>query len=128
LRAGSRIEYHEFVGYVTTAVESLGYEYFKNATDRITEFEIQSPCRFRVLVEDCRGERSAFGLFRSNRSECAIEIWRMVGAHETDDDLRRHVDAFLARLRATIPKEPWAGFGPFRSGSEKARWSELNKL
>jgi hypothetical protein len=128
MRAGSRIEYHEFVGYVTKALERLEYKYFKNATDRITEFEIQSPCKFRVLVEDCRGERSAFGLFRSNRSECAIELWRTVGAQESDDELRQRVNAFLAKLIATIPKEPWAGFGPFRSGSEKTRWAGLNKL
>lgn len=128
MRAGTRIEYGKFVGLVRAVLGELGYTYFKNETRRITEFEIQSPCKFRVLVEDCRGGRSAFGLFKSRQDESAIELWRSVGAAVPDDLLKKSVDSFLERLWATMPREPWEGFGHFRKASEKSRWAELGRI
>ena len=128
MRAGTRIEYSKFVGCVRAVLGELGYSYYKNETRTITEFEIQSPCKFRVLVEDCRGERSAFGLYKSRRDESAIELWRTVGVTVPDDLLRKSVDSFLEKLWVNMPREPWEGFGRFRKASEKTRWSELGKI
>lgn len=128
MRAATRLEYAELVRCVGRCLGDLGYPYLKNQTKTITEFEIESPCRFRVLVENCTREGTGRSLLRSEQNESAIELWRQIGADEPDDVLKRHVGSFLEKLTATLPREPWKGFGPFRSRSEKIKWSELRNL
>ena len=128
MRAATRLEYGELVRCVRRSLGELGYPYLKNETKRNTEFEIESPCRFRVLVENCTREGTSRFLLSSDQNESAIELWRQIGADEPDDLLKRHVGSFLQKLSATLPREPWKGFGSFRSRSEKIKWSELGNL
>jgi predicted Fe-S protein YdhL (DUF1289 family) len=128
MRAATKFEYAELVKFVRKTLGELGYAYLKNETKRITEFEIESPCRFRVLVEDCTREGTGRLSLGSDKTESAIELWKQIAADEPDDVLERHVDSFLRKLMATLPREPWKGFGPFRSRSERVRWSELGNL
>jgi len=113
---------------VKTALSDLGFTYLKNESSRITEFEVQTPCKFRVLVEDPAGERSTFGLRTVKGDESAIELWRYIGATEPEEVLKTSVNAFLNKLRDVMQREPWEGFGTFRSRTEKARWAELGRI
>ncbi|HUI85589.1 MAG TPA: hypothetical protein VLY21_00340 [Nitrososphaerales archaeon] len=127
MRATTSLEYSALVSCVEASLVKLGFGHLKNVTKRVTEFEVESPCHFRVLVEDETRERYGFALLRSEKNESAIEILRTLGATEPEDDLRRNVSAFVAALREALPQDPWKGFGPFRSRSEKVKWSELSE-
>ena len=125
MRATTSLAYSDLVRCVEDSLVRLEYGHLKNATRRVTEFEVQSPCHFRVLVEDETRERYGFALLRSEKNESSIEILRTLDASESEVERRQSVATFVNQLRKTLPGEPWKGFGFFRSKSEKVKWSEL---
>lgn len=128
MRTTTTLEYAKLVRYVETSLAKLNYSYLKNQADRITEFEVESPCHFRILVQDETRERFSFALLRSEKNESAIEILRTLGAGDSKEVLKKHILAFVEQLREALPQEPWKGFGLVRSRSEKVKWSELAEL
>jgi hypothetical protein len=128
VRASTSLGYSKLVRCVEDSLGKLGYAHLKNGTDRVTEFEVERPCHFRVLVEDQTVERFGMAILRSEKGESTVEILRSLEASESDDELAPHVSAFVEQLRRTLPPEPWKGLGLLRSRAEKLRWSELSRL
>jgi hypothetical protein len=129
MRATTSLEFAKLVQCVEESLVKLCYHYLKNRTNRITEFEIDSPCHFRVLVEEQREERfGRFTLLRSEKNESTIEVFRTLGSTDSDDVLKQHLSAFVEQLGKTLPEEPWKGLGPLRSRSERENWSKLSEL
>jgi hypothetical protein len=127
MRAVTGLRYPELARCVENSLKNKGFVYLKNKSSRITEFEIRSPCHFRVLLEDCTGERLSF-FFRAPRNESSIEVRRDLEAPETESAVGQHVSIFLVDLMTLLPRKPWHGLGFFRSRFEKAKWEELGKL
>jgi len=127
MRATTTLEYAKLVRCVEESLDKLGYSHLKNTTKRVTEFEVESPSHFRVLVEDETRERYGFALLRSEKHESTIEILKTLDSADPEEELKRSVSAFVDLLRQTLPQDPWKGFGPFRSRSEKVKWSELSE-
>jgi hypothetical protein len=128
MRASTTLGYTKVVRCVKETLETLGYEYLRNGGSRITEFEVQSPSHFRVLIEDETRERFGFGLLRGSKGEAAVEILRTLDAQDPEGTLRANVSAFVEQLRTKFPQDPWKGFGMLRSRAEKVKWSELAAL
>lgn len=127
MRASANVKYATLVACVENSLSTLNYGHLKHTTKLLTEFEVESPCHFRVIVEDAAGEKYGFALLMSEKNESVIEILPTLGAQESDDVLRQHVASLVGQVRKTLPREPWKGLGVFRSRSERVKWSELER-
>jgi hypothetical protein len=128
MRASANLEYAKLVRYVDKTIRKLDYRYIRNGTQRVTEFEIEAPCHFRVIVEDQTQERFGFGILKSEKNESTIEVLPVLDTTDPEELLKNSLSAFIEELRKAMPREPWKGFGPLRSRAEKVKWSELARL
>jgi hypothetical protein len=110
--------------HVQETIEKLGFSYRKNMGRSIIEFEISSPCRMFVTIEDLTREQLGYPFRSRLRVESAIELQRLIPSTGSEEELRKHASAFVRGLRDSLPKEPWIGIG-LRAQSEKANWERL---
>lgn len=114
---------NDFSGIVSAAensLQKLSYEFLRNETRELVEFEVVSPKYFRVVIE--------------KRSDPEVHTFilpsvkRMSG---TTIDLRFQesgiveVRRFVKTLVGVLPAPPWSGLRFFESRSEKRKWLEL---
>ncbi|MDE1852669.1 MAG: hypothetical protein KGI38_02850 [Thaumarchaeota archaeon] len=125
MRVATRIEYPRLAAGVQDTLEELGMTYLTNHGKAVTEFEVQSPCHFRILVEEHTEESFGFPFVNRGGSETALELHKDLATPESDPVLRQHASAFVRGLVAALPDPPWKGFGIFRGRSEKNRWKDL---
>jgi len=128
LRARAALSPALLSNFVRASLDSLGYSYRKNEGAFVVEFEVITPHKMLIRVEDLTRPQSGFPLRSSLRVESAIEILRVVGSGETEGGLRDCASRFLVKLRSLLPKEPWKGIGFPAVGSEKANWERLADL
>ena len=69
MRASTRVEYPKLVKHVEKSLKSLGYQFLRNETKWLTEFEVLSPGCFRVVVENNSREDYSFGFMHSQKTE-----------------------------------------------------------
>jgi hypothetical protein len=113
--------------HVQETIEKLGFSYRKNMGRSIFEFEVLSPCRMFVTIEDLTREQLGYPFRSRIRVESAIELHRLIPSSGSEEELRKHASAFVQGLRDSLPKEPWIGIG-LRTRSEKANWERLGDL
>ena len=94
----------------------------------MTEFEVTSPRRMLIRVEDLSRKQFGFPIRSQLRLESAIEIMGVVGAPEPESKLRECASALAEKLHSSLPKEPWKGLGPVSERSEKGNWDRLGEI
>jgi hypothetical protein len=124
MRARSDLTQEALVEKVQETLAKLGYTFRRSEGNFLTEFEVMTPCRMLITVEDITHEQIGYPLRSRIRVESAIEVRRLIPSTESADLLRRHASAFVASLRARLPREPWKGIG-VTSHSEKDNWERL---
>ncbi|MDG6998043.1 MAG: hypothetical protein JRN15_02900 [Nitrososphaerota archaeon] len=116
LRASN--DFSEIVSAAESSLRKLSYEFLRNETKELVEFEVVSPKYFRVVVE--------------KRSDPEVHTFilpsvkRMSG---TTIDLRfqesgtiEAVRLFIRTLLVILPEPPWSGLRFLESRSEKRKW------
>lgn len=124
-RASTRIEYTKMTAKVQGILDKLEMSYAKNQGEDVTEFEVKSPCHFRVVVSKHTEESFGFPFKNRGGVETALELHRDLEALETDSVLRKQASSFVKGLVSSLPAAPWKGFGAFRTRSERNRWADL---
>lgn len=125
MQAATRIEYSKLAARVQGTLERLGMSYLRNQGRTVTEFEVQSPCHFRIVVEQRSEESFGFPFINRGGSETILELRRDLDRPEPDPVLKQHASAFIRGLVAGLPVSPWKGFGTLRTKSQRRRWEEL---
>jgi hypothetical protein len=126
MRAFTRVEYRKLVRQVEKSLKSLGYSFLRNETDLLTEFEVVSPSRFRVVVQKNSREDYSFGFMRSQKTETSLELRRDLDTRDSDGLVNKNAKAFMEQLTSALPEKPWKGLGLVRSRTERTKWLELS--
>jgi len=124
VRAYVRIDDASLAERVEASLRRLGYPYLKNRGRNVTGFEVQSPCRFIVTVENLTREQLGYPLRSRVRVESAIDFTRTIGARETGSELKQRVSALVQDLCSDLKDERLKGLLALRPMAEKARWEE----
>ncbi len=128
MRASTRVEYPKLVRQVEKSLKSLDYPFLRNETKLLTEFEVLSPCGFRVIVESNSREDYSFGFIHSQKNESSLELRRALEVQESNGLVKRQATAFMERLTSALPEKPWKGLGLIRSRTERTKWSLLAEI
>jgi hypothetical protein len=112
---------------VRASLERQGFTYRTNVGRSLIEFEVTSPCKLLIVVEDLSEYRVGY-LGGRIRREAALEIKRMVGSTTSTEELRKHALRFVTDLVESLPKEPWKGTGYIRSRWERSNWKKLSEI
>ncbi len=128
MRAATRLGYEELAGSAEKSLQRLGFRYLRNEARGVMEFEILSPARFRVLVEEGLNEETRYSFLASEKRVCWIEVRRDLEGEEPDEAITRSVSSFARDLIASLPESPWRGFGFLRSRRERLRWAGLGTI
>ena len=110
--------------FVEEALKRKGFAFLRGKGSNVTEYEVTSPHRFLVTVENTTREKIWFP-FRGARVESALEVKRKIGANEPDDQLRQCVAEFLNTLCGSMPSETWHMFRIAGPGAETGDWRDL---
>jgi hypothetical protein len=112
-------------------LRKLGFEFIKNETNRLVEFEVQRPAYFRVVVE-MRSDPNARNLMLlipphiSARSGCTLEI--RFGIDDSPEGIRnaeRSAREFIWHLVTSLPEKPWARLGFRERLVQEKKWRIL---
>ena len=99
-----KVEDRKLAGLAEEALREMGLSFIKNQGRNVTEFEVRSPCRFLVTVENLAREQISFMALRKKvRVESAVETKPLIGAPEPEERLQEHYEAFFDSLRAKLP-------------------------
>ncbi|HME18395.1 MAG TPA: hypothetical protein VKF15_01510 [Nitrososphaerales archaeon] len=120
-----KMEDRRLAGLAEQALNELGLSFIKNQGRNVTEFEVRSPCRFLVTVENAAREQVGFMFRRKVRIESLVEVKPLIGSPEPEARLQENYRAFLGRLRGKLPNEPWEGLGVLRSQQARRAWESL---
>ena len=105
---------------VEEVLKQISYSYFRNQGQNITEFEVRSPCRVLVAIENLTREQVGFPFRSRTRIESAFEIRRLVGSQETDDTLLPCANTLVREVVKSLPSGSWKLLG----GPRRARGEE----
>jgi len=126
LHASTSVEYRNLVRQAEKSLKSLGYSFLRNEATLLTEFEVLSPSRFRIVVRKDSREDYSFGFIRSQKTETSLELRRDLDVPESDRSVSENAKAFMEQLISGLPEKPWNGLGFVRSRTERAKWLELS--
>ncbi|QQG49490.1 MAG: hypothetical protein HY247_04110 [archaeon] len=126
MRALTRLADSEVSKAVETSLGRLGFKYYTNRGQRITEFETSFPVKFLVTIENLNRSQFGFPLRSSFRIESALEVKPLVGSGEDMRTVRTSARALVIEIRRELP-QPWKGMG-FRSKSQEVAWMNLGEL
>jgi len=109
-----------------TVLRKEGFEFVRNGTNDLVEFEIEKPANFRIVVQRRRDPEVGNFLLPSIKAArgCHIDVWlsnEVNGINESDS----YVKLFLRSLVQSLPTPPWEGLKFRESGKAKKKWKEL---
>ncbi len=112
------------------ALERLEFEFIRNGTDILAEFEIMRPTYFRIVVEPNKMPKVRNVLFIpsiSAGSGSTIDIRfhtdsEMLGADVSEASI--NIRRFLKLVVDSLPKKPWNGLER-NWGQEEKRWRSI---
>ena len=90
---------------VETALSDLGFNFLKSQGRLVAEYEVTSPCSFRVLVEALDREQFGYPLRSPLRVESSVEVTRVIGAREPPQGVAAYVSDFVAALMLAVAQK-----------------------
>jgi hypothetical protein len=127
LRSG--IDFKLMASFTEQALRRLNFEFLKNGTENLTEFEVTSPRYFRIVIRpdsNYKG-RSLFLPILANSKGSTIYF----GLDDTQltsiAEFHSAIAQVVKTLVSTLPNDPWDGLKR-DWGREKRRWKSLLKV
>lgn len=128
MRARIRLDRATLEGLVSEALGGASCAFGINRGTFVTEFEVTSPCHFRVLVESLDRERLGHPVGPRKRAESAIGVTSTLGSSDPAEMVNGATSEFCKALLSLLPGPPWKGFGILGSRSEKKKWAALSAV
>jgi hypothetical protein len=113
VQAVVKIDHRELAGIVEKALRGLGFTFLKNGGGSVFEFEVQSPCKCIVSVQNMTGPRSRIPFVAITRVESMVEVRRMIGGEQRGEVLSAAVRSIVGALSPAIPDSKWKGLDEF---------------
>ena len=101
---------------VEDVLKQISYSHFRNQGQNVTEFEVRSPCRVLVTIENLTRDQVGFPFRSRTRVESAFEVRRLVGSQETDDTLLPCANTLVREIVKSLPSGSWKLLGSRRRG------------
>lgn len=120
-------DYRNLVSVTEECLSKLDFEYRRNGTSSLAEFEIVTPAYFRVVIEPNKIPKTRNLLIPSIGSATGSTIEISLGL---DPSAEEEVHAseisreFLRSLAESLPIKPWKGLDLRESFREEKRWKE----
>jgi hypothetical protein len=123
------VDFETMVDATHKSLKELEFEFFKNGTEEVAEFEITRPSYFRIVVEPNKipKVRNIILPSISAPTGSTIDIRFDVDADRFSNefsDSSANVRLFLRSLLKYLPYEPWRGLER-NWGQEEKRWRNL---
>jgi hypothetical protein len=126
----SSTDYKTTVAAAEKSLQELEFSYIKNHTDSLTEFEMNSPPYFRIVIEPNRSAKVRnFPMYELTSSKGVL-----VGIHFGVDDSREEqrmagnrAKPFVKSLLQNLPTKPWIGMDGIFSHRIESSWKEFTK-
>jgi hypothetical protein len=127
LRAST--EFDEIVRTAESCLMELKFEFQRNGTALLAEFEIVHPVYFRVVVEPNKIPKTWNLIIPMITAPKGTTVEIRYDLDSTPEEIERStikVKQFLRELTKALPVEPWKGLGSRESSREEKRWRELS--
>ena len=129
LRAST--EFDDLVGATESSLKKIGIKYLRNRTQNLTEFEIDSPTYFRIVIEsrtDPVLHNNPILPSRISKAKgCIIDI-RLGSEENGEENLKATmglVGSIMKEVVSHLTRNPWSEFGFMESERERKKWSKL---
>jgi hypothetical protein len=90
-------------------LRGIGFTFLKNGGGDVFEFEVRSPCRFIVSVQNITQVRMVVPFIARTRRESLIEIRPLIGGERPGEVLSKAAESVVAALSTDIPSDKWKG-------------------
>lgn len=121
-------EFGNIIVLAENCLRDLQFEFYKNGTQVLAEFEVTHPNYFRAVIEPNKIPKTWNFLMPSITAPKGSTIDIRFGVdsspEETIEASKRARD-FLRALAKALPEEPWKGLPSREYAREKKRWQEL---
>jgi hypothetical protein len=121
-------EYDQTVSTAESCLQELGFDFQRNGTDLLAEFEIVRPAYFRVVIEPNKVPKTWNLIIPMITPPKGTTIDIRFDLDSTPADVEESsvkVREFLRKLSKALPAEPWKGLGSRESNREEKRWREM---
>jgi hypothetical protein len=121
-------EYEEIVRAAESSLRELKFEFHRNGTAILAEFEIVHPVYFRVVVEPNKIPKTWNLIMPMISAPKGTTLEIRHDLDSTTEEVERSmvwVKQFLTILTKALRVEPWKGLGSRESAREEKRWREL---
>jgi len=122
------LDISELSSAVESCLSKMNFEFIRNGTRDVSEFEIIKPVYFRVLLERRTDPEVRNMLIPSIKQSkgCMVDIWFLREHNEAErTQAFQNAKQLLRDLLATLPSPPWEGLRFRESGKERKRWQQL---
>ena len=122
-RLKSGLPFKVMASSAESALEKLGYKFFKNDFGHTVEFGVEKPATFSVLVQkldDTVYHSALLGGLVSRNTPGRTNLSIVLGGESSKS--KRHAVLFVIELLAALPREPWKGLGFIESLTAKSLW------
>ncbi|MGI0085521.1 MAG: hypothetical protein ACREBQ_10605, partial [Nitrososphaerales archaeon] len=105
----------------------LQFQFIRNGTTSLVEYEIVKPCYFRIVIEP-RKDLSVHNFLLpsiSAKKGSTIDVrFDIDSDYESLKGSMERARLFLRSLVESLPEAPWKGLGIRDRGNEERRWKE----
>jgi hypothetical protein len=114
---------------VESCLEKEGFSFLQNRTNELVEFEIERPVYFRIVVRR-RNDAQVTGNLMMPSIRVAkgtfLDVWFPMDQDEVlNEEAMTFARAFLGKLLASLPEDPWRRLGFREANKVKKKWKEI---
>lgn len=113
MKAFTRLEHRELASIAEKGLRGLGFTFLKNGGGNVIEFEVQSPCRCIVSVQNLTRVAPFLPFIPRKKVESMIEIRRLIGGGEREDALSKVAESIVGALSPDVPRSEWEDLDEF---------------
>jgi hypothetical protein len=115
VRAVTKLDHRRLAELAEGGLRELGFVFLKNGGGDVIEFEVRSPFRFIVSVQDMTQVRLGFPFIAMRKVQSMIEIRPVVGGEQRGDVLLHTAESIAEALSPSIPRSKWKGLNKLAS-------------